>query len=409
MTVRSVEQILNEIPEYRLLKALMLYVPPVLIVLGTLGNVFSFIILRRRAMVKVSSYHYLASLAVADSLVLYIGLLRLWLAEVTGTAFHDGSQWLCKVTVSLSYTASDLSVWLIIAVTVERYIVVCFPLKASRMITTARAKKVILALVALMLVLNLHFFWTVRVVERPLDGRAVGKCQAAPRHQHLVNEVWPWVDACIYSFLPFLAILVLNVLIIREVVQARQHRLRLQTPDHHYHGQMIRFRAGGATQPPRNELSTCRRVCGPGEGMKLTFMLLTVSFAFLLTTLPMNVSLIVTAFWQHQRHSLTHTVRFQLAKTVAELLMYLNHAINFALYCATGHKFRQQIVHLLRCRRDTYSAWTSLHNDDTRCSSSLRQDLATSNRGQVAVTHIPDLFMPDTDLVNQQLPAMTKV
>ena len=81
--MESYEAVLMQMPEYRLLKALLLYVPPVLIVLGSLGNIFSFIILRRRAMVKVSSYHYLASLAVADSLVLYIGLLRLWLGQVT--------------------------------------------------------------------------------------------------------------------------------------------------------------------------------------------------------------------------------------------------------------------------------------------------------------------------------------
>ena len=31
--------------------------------------------------------------------------------------------------------------------------------------------------------------------------------------------------------------------------------------------------------------------------------------------------------------------RFELARTIAELLMYANHAINFYLYCATGQKF----------------------------------------------------------------------
>jgi len=33
--------------------------------------------------------------------------------------------------------------------------------------------------------------------------------------------------------------------------------------------------------------------------------------------------------------------RFELARTIAELLMYANHAINFYLYCATGQKFRR--------------------------------------------------------------------
>lgn len=136
-------------PEYRLLKYLLVYIPPVLIILGTFGNVVSFIVLRRRAMSKVSSYLYLASLAIADSLVLYIGLLRLWLDELTGVNFQDNSEWLCKLTMFLGYLASDLSVWLIIAVTVERYIVVCFPLRAFTMCNTNRAKLVIIFIVFL--------------------------------------------------------------------------------------------------------------------------------------------------------------------------------------------------------------------------------------------------------------------
>ncbi|KAK7114515.1 hypothetical protein V1264_000569 [Littorina saxatilis] len=403
MSLKSYEGVLMQFPEYRALKNLMLYVPPVLIVLGTFGNVFSFIIMRRRAMLKVSSYHYLASLAVADSLVLYIGLLRLWLGEVTGSDFHNSADWICKLTISLGYTASDLSVWLIIAVTVERYIVVCFPLRASAMINTNRAKKVIGFLVLLMFTINLHFFWTVEIVERqPVDGNNVSNCEAAPHHQQLVNAVWPWVDACIYSFVPFIVILVLNILIVIEVIEARAHRLRMQsTSEHHYHRQASRFRgtAGSSFSLHNVDIGSCRRACGPGEGMKLTIMLLTVSFAFLLTTLPMNISLIVTAFWDHSNNDLRRVVQFKLANTVAELLMYLNHSMNFCLYCATGQKFRQQIVHLLRCRRDNYSAWNSLHTDDTKCTSSLKNGihsvkLLVHQAPELVINHNGEIVLP---------------
>ncbi|GFR73061.1 FMRFamide receptor-like, partial [Elysia marginata] len=149
-----------QFPEYRLKKQLVLYFSPVLLLLGTLGNLFSFIVLRRKPLVKVSSYIYLASLALIDTVVLYIGLLRVWLAELTGVDFQDSGDWICKLSVVLGYVASDLSVWLIIAVTVERYIVVCFPFKASAMCNTNRAKKVIAFLTCLMLAINFHFFWT---------------------------------------------------------------------------------------------------------------------------------------------------------------------------------------------------------------------------------------------------------
>ncbi|XP_055955440.1 uncharacterized protein LOC130012150 [Patella vulgata] len=84
-------------------------------------------------MLKVSTYFYLASLAIADSLVLYIGLLRIWINELTGIDAMDLTNWLCKLTCVFGYFSSDFSVWLIIAVTVERFIVVCFPFKANGM------------------------------------------------------------------------------------------------------------------------------------------------------------------------------------------------------------------------------------------------------------------------------------
>ncbi|KAK7497659.1 hypothetical protein BaRGS_00011054, partial [Batillaria attramentaria] len=190
MYLHPYEEQMMDIPEYRLQKHLLLYVPPILIVLGTFGNLFSFVVLRRRAMAKVSSYLYLASLAIADSLVLYVGLLRLWVGELTGNDFHHSSNWACKLLVLFGYMVSDVSVWLIIAVTVERYIVVCFPLRASTMCNTNRAKKVIAFLVLLMFSINLHFFWTVGISDQYWNGSnsSVTKCQAAAPHQHLVNE-----------------------------------------------------------------------------------------------------------------------------------------------------------------------------------------------------------------------------
>jgi hypothetical protein len=212
------------------------------------------------------------------------------------------------------------------------------------------------------------------------------------------------VDAFIYSFAPFLVITLLNVLIIREVLKARSHRQRMQnTPEHHFHQALPRRRLLGShlVSQCRNGLTTsssstsstnCRRASGPGEGTKLTVMLLTVSFTFLLTTLPMNIALIFTAFWNQQKtHELHHTAQFNLAKTVTELLMYVNHSINFCLYCATGHKFRQQIVHLLRCKRDSNAqhAWASVQTEATRFPHSVRFVNSRPNQRQL-LAHAQD-------------------
>ncbi len=43
---------------------------------------------------------------------------------------------------------------------------------------------------------------------------------------------------------------------------------------------------------------------------------------------------------------------FDLINAVTKLLMYVNHSINFYLYCATGHKFCCELRRLFRaCAR----------------------------------------------------------
>ena len=333
MHVHSYEQQLMSIPAYRLNKIILLYVPPILVILGTFGNIFSFIILKRKPMLKFSTYFYLMVLAVADTLVLYVGLLRLWIGQLTGQDLIDRNDWLCKITSVLSFTVSDYSVWLIIAVTVERYIAVCHPLKANSFCNKPRAKRVICGLLAFFFILNMHFFWTVKIVTIPHKGEEINRCDSGA-----VENVWPWVDAMIYSFLPFLIIIILNGCIIRQVVKAHRCRdgLRQATPYEQ--------------RRPSHEGST-----------RLTIMLLTISFAFLLTTLPLNIVGIATAFYNRSAMTDLHLVaRLKLARTITEMLMYGNHSMNFFLYCATGQKFRHQLVWMVcYSKRVNAKSWFS--------------------------------------------------
>lgn len=71
---------------------------------------------------------------------------------------------------------SDYSVWLIVAVTAERYLVVCHPFRAGDMCSTPRARRLVLVLFIAFLSLNIHFIWTVGIVNYGQHGSV---CQAA--------------------------------------------------------------------------------------------------------------------------------------------------------------------------------------------------------------------------------------
>ncbi|OWF47147.1 Thyrotropin-releasing hormone receptor [Mizuhopecten yessoensis] len=320
---------LEEFAGFRVHKWLLLYVPPVMILIGTIGNLLSFTAFRNSSG-KVSTYPYLSALAIMDLLVIYIGLLRLWVAQLSNFDIKDQTNWTCKVVAFLGYVCSDSSVWLIVAVTLERYIAGCYPLQAANLCRIRKARFIVFVPILALCVVNSHFLWTVELLHVVNNTtEPVYICDAGHNFSALVNDVWPWVDAGIYSFVPFVILSILNGRIIQKVCVAKNERKHLLTKDRNGKGCNVRKHSTG-------EVSR-----------KLTMMLLLVSFTFLLTTLPMNIILIMTKSWNEQNQQ--QRADFFLAKTVTELLMYLNHTINFFLYCITGRKFRRQIF-LLFCR-----------------------------------------------------------
>ncbi|KAL8594294.1 hypothetical protein ACOMHN_000996 [Nucella lapillus] len=463
-------------PEYRAGKLLRLYVPPFLLVLGIFGNICSFFILRHKAMARQSTHHFLAALAVLDSCVLFVGLFRQWLGELTGGDLKNQGQWLCKAIVVLGYTCSNVAVWIIVAVTVERYIVVCHPLKASRVCNVTRAKRVVVGIVLLFLGINSHFLWTAGLTlrnqeeeeeqqEEKMIADLQGHCSSQEGHDFLITAVWPWVDAFIYGFSPFIIIMSLNVVIIIHMVKATSGRVVLQnrcssssfsssvmlsspTPlikrrvssnnnnnnDCSSQQQLLSLsrsssncsmasmnNCGGVTsQTSQSSLSSCNTTASmttfttsnaggvaanspnsltvPGlpktqanpsrtraakkssslnvltkrrltsnSSLRMTVMLLTVSFTFLITTLPMNVCVIASAFLNRLSDDTGRMMRFQLVFTVAELLMYVNHSVNFFLYCATGNKFRSEMRRLM-CGKKRPAGLSFDHSHHIYCS-----------------------------------------
>lgn len=306
---------------------LKLYISPLLICLGTIGNLLAFIVLVKNAK-KVSTYHYLYVLAIMDIILLMTNLLQLWIRQLTGIFIQDEADWLCKLFIFLGFFSSDASVWLIIAVTIERWIAVQMPLKTSIICTPRRTKLSIICLLFSIASINCHFLWSMELQEvKNNNTKHIYECKASPDYHVLTYNVWPWVDAIIYSFLPFVIISVVNIMIIKTVCTARRKRETLLITT-------------------KQNMMEIRRT-----NSKLTVMLLSLSFSFLFLTLPMNIMMIAVVFWNKNIHSEQENASFNLMRTITELLMYTNHTINFMLYFLTGQRFRQQFAKIfLPCR-----------------------------------------------------------
>ena len=355
------EALLDQYFLYRLSRYLRFYIPPVLFICGVIGNMLAFVVLTRQSMRGVSAYIYLIVLSITDTVVLVIGLLRRWVGDVIGYEVSSHASWVCKLIRVAGYTASDCSVWLIVAVTTARFIAVAWPLSALNDASSSggnrRAVVVIVMLFITFFSTNAHFFWTVEVVYvfdkngTGANNTSYSRCVITEGYNTLVSIAWPWVDAVLYSFVPLLLLSLLNSLIICNVFRASQRRVSLL--------------AGRTAKSPQIQVTSARESStnAADSGVRLTVMLLAVSFTFLATTLPNAIVLILTNVFVDRTTMSHQSIAFYvLAQVVGELLMYANHSVNFYLYCATGRKFRYQLMQVfsLSSRRKKSNYETSI-------------------------------------------------
>ncbi|ELT90908.1 hypothetical protein CAPTEDRAFT_26880, partial [Capitella teleta] len=187
------------------------YFVPIMVVVGLLGNLISFLVFVATYMRRLSSSVYLAALSMVDMVFLMCVLLS-WGVNI-GISTYQKDGW-CQMFTYFTYVSSFLSVWYVVSFTVERYIAVHFPLRRFEFCTTNRAKIVVLSLACLAAVIYSFGTWTSGVnsyFEMPV-------CGPLPQFSYLVNMVHN-VDTLITLVLPFLAILFMNVRIALKVMQ----------------------------------------------------------------------------------------------------------------------------------------------------------------------------------------------
>lgn len=337
------------------------YALPVIITLGTIGNALSFLVLVRCHMRSTSVYTYLMALAIADTCVLYVSAFKTWIKLISGFELLHTSALSCRLINFFFLLSLHLSAWLIVLVTVDRFMVVWFPFKASSLCTVTRARLATVALVMISVAYNCHVFWTFELSTDPRMRRAY--CGPIKAYSFMAKP-FEYLKLTTYSLVPFLVIVVLNFAIIT----------RLQ-----WRPLLLQSRSGSASAFSTNQSSSAAAGAACGKQAKVTYMLVVVSIAWLLLTLPKSIHTMVFEL-DDSRSSWNATV----FRGVSFLLMYTNHAINFYLYCITGRKFRRQLEELskavcARSRRRRSRRRRKRSGGSTVCSPSRRTHLQKTN------------------------------
>ncbi|ELU00794.1 hypothetical protein CAPTEDRAFT_190629 [Capitella teleta] len=205
----------------------------------------------------------------------------------------------------------------------DRFVAVWLPFRATTICSVSKAKMVTLLLFITLVIYNVHVFCTIDL--RSIDVNQRRQFCGARKNRYM-REMFNYVNFATYSVIPFVIVLILNIGIIIKVSRSAPH----------INGELaIRSNDAAVEKQQRQQ--------------RVTYMLLTVSFTFILLTGPFTLhSLIVK-----DTKDVNQQARNLLSKTICFMLMYANHSVNFYLYCVTGKKFRNEFIDTFSvCFRD---------------------------------------------------------
>jgi hypothetical protein len=297
-------------------------VPPILLLIGTVGNAVSFIVLVRLCRKGTPLYIFFMTLVISDTVVLWNGCFRRWYSAVFDVDIRMIDIHHCRTNLFLIYVFAQFSSWLQVAVTIGRTMAVCCPLHMQTRCTRKKVLGTTLCIFVTLCVLNCHFFFAMEYVS------VIGECHPKPHFEYFILYIYSWIDMTIYCIIP-LAILLSGTICIHVKVSASQR-------------QSQEARIAHVTEAASQHMRTRSKYTS------MTTMLVTLNVVFIVSSTPISVYLIGSDYWDEgaSEHELAIS---SLVFEIASMLAYTNNAINFVLYCISGTRFRLELKALAKC------------------------------------------------------------
>ncbi|KAM3181487.1 hypothetical protein ACTXT7_014280 [Hymenolepis weldensis] len=297
-----------------------------LLFFGLFGNALTVFVLQAKRLKQSSTSFYLTALAITDMLYLLTSLVSS-IANFTyffPFELRQTSKTFCVLLPFLNYTLAYISIWLLVAVTVERAIWVVLPFRAHRICTRRTAKFIVPLLLIVFTILDIHFFITMRYVE-------ISKDKWICRPNSFTDKIFPYLDLLLVAVLPCTVMLIANCLIGWKLRVMRKFRTGTLT------GSKTLNSNADSSNTEKREKST-----------NLTRMLVSTNVFFIISVTPLLIYDVVffsidVKSWAEENEKVRGGILFGLERFVYTL-WYTNFAIHFLLYCLSGPPFRAEVL-----------------------------------------------------------------
>ncbi|XP_076439904.1 kappa-type opioid receptor-like [Babylonia areolata] len=287
----------------------------VILVVGFPGNLLSLLTILRMPTVSSSKMH-VAILAIIDNCAIVNKFLFHQLTEHLVRLGDVG----CKVLLFTGNFFSILASWILVAMTLERFIAVWFPLKVSRIYSKKKATIVLIVIFFLTFSFNTVYF--VIVIENVKKS-----CVFHDSFRTFMQDYWYWADALAYAIVPCLLVITSNTLIIINVQMSSKTQRQLTN----------------------NFDQSSRRM---RDQQQITTMLIVISLVFLVLMLPNSIFYLVSEHWLKTTAPGSYRrMEYHFTKQLVHTLSDTNHAVNFYLYFLSMATFRRRFLDTILCRK----------------------------------------------------------
>lgn len=302
------------------------YYALLIMIVGTIFNLISFLVMQRKNLKKYSCMRVLSILALVDTLVLYQWNLNSFYKYNFSQPpdykdLEDTSIFWCRWITYFAFSSLQLSSWLLTLVSIDRVMIIySYAWKTQISNKPKRVNLLISLLVVSIMLLNSHIIFlcgyqipvnltNATLSKYPNSKPYKIKCHSTPTDQRYIFPKWEKVHLFIYNAIPFAIMLACNSIII--------YNIKL-----------------GSKVQSKNKSSARRK-------RHMTIMLMLVTFSFIILTLP---SVIVHTFL---RDVLQKRAYRRLVNMCVNSLLHTSHAINFFLYVFSAPNFRAEINKIL--------------------------------------------------------------
>jgi hypothetical protein len=282
---------------------------PIIFIVGLIGNLLSSLLFSITELSQTTCAVYFLLLSIYDSLALIGGLHH---CLTIGYHIQVPNAAYCRARNFLSYISMDMASWMVVAISVDRFCKVKFPLQA-RIYCTQKLTIIVSCIITVILILkNIHL--STKFIGDFTDD-AADNCDPNPDYPTYVSffkNVWPWIDLIIFAVLPFMIVTYCNIFIIYN-----HHKRRLKFGHRNIDRSLMKF-------------------------------LLISSILFIISNFPVSITSVLYPYITKNYGKKERYDEVAFIFDLFRLPSYISLALNFYLYYYSSSIFRQQAILLFK-------------------------------------------------------------